>query len=283
MSQSIVVQAWLGRGLRLAAALASAVYVNHRQNIVAADAAVPACLSELLIIKELSSVAVTAREPADRRSSVGFLHGIDGDLTDSELTAGLALTVPILAASKEGMTVRSRLTCSQPPDRITLGDLQLRVWHARPCLLQCRQCGRFGHVSERCLRAGACIRCGHQHPAATTGRPRSVSCGGGHPADTLTCPHWQEERRVATLLAIAPTLLSRRAVRAAVCKEYQGVRSYAAAVTANLTESPTKDPACSARLQRRADPSCCRPPTCQHGIFFRMEEKGKDELRARHF
>ncbi|KAH8032677.1 hypothetical protein HPB51_000427 [Rhipicephalus microplus] len=94
--------AWPGRGLRLAAALASAVRVNHRRNIVAADAVVPAYLSELLTIKELSSVAVTAREPADRRSSVGILHGLDSDLTDSELTTGLALTVPILAASKEG-------------------------------------------------------------------------------------------------------------------------------------------------------------------------------------
>ncbi|KAL1478115.1 hypothetical protein MTO96_035214 [Rhipicephalus appendiculatus] len=65
--------------LSLAAALATrpcvaAVCVNHWQNIVAVDASTPSCLSDLLTIKPLNGVPVTAREPADRRTSVGFQH-----------------------------------------------------------------------------------------------------------------------------------------------------------------------------------------------------------------
>lgn len=47
---------------------------------------------------------------------------------------------------------------------------------------------------------------------------------------------------MTTLLATAPTPLSRWAVKATLCKEYREVRCYAAAVRANLPESPTKEP-----------------------------------------
>ncbi|KAL3188842.1 hypothetical protein MRX96_003002 [Rhipicephalus microplus] len=95
--------------LTLAAELAkrlgrTAVCVNLHRNIAAADAVSPACLSKLLTMKELSGFRVTAREPADCRSSVGFLYGVDGTFTGSELTTELELTVPVLAASKEGHT-----------------------------------------------------------------------------------------------------------------------------------------------------------------------------------
>ncbi|KAL3194758.1 hypothetical protein MRX96_016068 [Rhipicephalus microplus] len=117
--------------LRLAAALAkkpgvTAVRVQHRRKIVGADAGTPACLSELLTIKELSGFPLTARESADRRSSVGFLHGVDGDLTDLELTTGRASTVLILAASNGGQTVRLRFASSQPPNQVTFCGLLLR-------------------------------------------------------------------------------------------------------------------------------------------------------------
>ncbi|KAL3177215.1 hypothetical protein MRX96_009905 [Rhipicephalus microplus] len=199
-------------------------------------------VSELLTIKELNGVPVSAREPADRRSSVDFFQGVDGDLTDLELSAGLASTVPVQSASREGQTVCLRFASSQPPDGVTLCGLQMWVRHTRRHPLECPHCGRFGHVPEACQQTGACIRCGCQHPAATTCRHRSVNCGGEHPADTPSSPRWQEERKVATLLATAPTPLSRRAVKATICEGYREVRSYAAAVRANLPGSPTKEP-----------------------------------------
>ncbi|KAL3189220.1 hypothetical protein MRX96_002892 [Rhipicephalus microplus] len=91
--------------------------------------------------------------------------------------------------------------------------------HARSRPLQCRQFRRFGHVSEASQRAGAGMRYGRQHPAATTCRARCVNCEGGHSADTPTCPRWQEEWKVAAPLATAPTPLSRQAAKAAVREE----------------------------------------------------------------
>ncbi|KAH7962805.1 hypothetical protein HPB52_018058 [Rhipicephalus sanguineus] len=233
--------------LTLAAALAkrpgvTAVRVNHRLNIVAADASTPSCLSELLAIRELGGVPVTAREPADRRSSTGFVYGVDGDLTNAELLAGITSTVPVLSASREGASVKLRFAEPLPPERVALLGLRLRVRHVRPRPRQCQQCGRFGHVAEACQRKGACIRCGRQHLETESCKPRCVNCGGAHAADTPTCPRWQEERRVATLMAATPTPLSRRAVKAAVREESREVRSYAAAVKNKLLEGNTTDP-----------------------------------------
>ncbi|KAH7976891.1 hypothetical protein HPB52_021021 [Rhipicephalus sanguineus] len=233
--------------LTLAAALAKrpgvlAVRVNHRLNIVAADASTPTCLSELLAIRELGGVPVTAREPADRRSSTGFVYGVDGDLTNAELLEGITSALPVRSATREGASVRLRFAEPLRPERVLLLGLQLRVRHVRPRPCQCQQCGRFGHVAEACQRKGACIRCGRQHLEAESCKPRCVNCGGAHAADTPTCPHWQEERRVATLMAVTPTPLSRRAVKAAVREESREVRSYAAAVRNKLLEGNTMDP-----------------------------------------
>ncbi|KAH8033633.1 hypothetical protein HPB51_014914 [Rhipicephalus microplus] len=85
---------------------------------------------------------------------------------------------------------------------------------ARPRPLQCRQCGRFGHVKESCSWPGSCIRCGRTHPGESCKQtwPWCVNCGGPHSADTPECPRWQEQRKVATIMVSSPTILSRRAV-----------------------------------------------------------------------
>ncbi|KAH7936015.1 hypothetical protein HPB52_016447 [Rhipicephalus sanguineus] len=233
--------------LTLAAAFAMrpdvvAVRINHRRNIVAADASTQPCLSELLTIKELNGIPVTARVPADRRTSVGFVHGVDGEPSDKQLLEGITSTVPVVAATRQGSTVRLQFAGSQPPERVSLCGIWLRVRHARPRPIQCRQCGRLGHVTEACERVGNCLTCGQHHQATAVCRPRCVNCRGRHAADNPTCPRWQEERRVATLMAVAPTPLSRRAVKAAVREESREVRSYAAAVKTNLPESDTTDP-----------------------------------------
>ncbi|KAH7955280.1 hypothetical protein HPB52_000084 [Rhipicephalus sanguineus] len=135
-------------------------WINHRRNTVAVDMSTLTCLSELLTIKELNSVAVTAREPDVQRASVGFLHGTNGEPTDSELLKGISLSVMVLSASREGRTVKLWFASSVPRKRVSLYDLQLQVQHARQWPLQCRLCGRFGHVAEACQHVGNCIRCG---------------------------------------------------------------------------------------------------------------------------
>lgn len=69
--------------LELAAALSArpgvaVVRVNHKRNIVAADTTTRECLEELMAVTELGGIAVTARLPAERGKSTGFLHGVDG-------------------------------------------------------------------------------------------------------------------------------------------------------------------------------------------------------------
>ncbi|KAH7972489.1 hypothetical protein HPB52_012590 [Rhipicephalus sanguineus] len=232
--------------LTLASALAKrpgvlAVRVNHRRNIVAADASTPACSSELLTIKELGGVPVNAREPVDRRASTGYVCGVDGDITDAELLAGITSAVPVLSATREGATVKLHIAEPLPPELVVLHDLRLRVRHVRPRPSQCQKCGRFGHLAEACMRHGDCLRCGRRHPEAGSCKPRCINCGGAHTATNPTCRRWQEERRVATLLATSSAPLSRRAVTASVREETREVRSYAAAVKTSLLENNTTD------------------------------------------
>ncbi|KAL3246506.1 hypothetical protein MRX96_057620 [Rhipicephalus microplus] len=182
--------------LALAAAVAAwscvmAVRVNHRRNIVAAHAASPECLRELLATANLN-----------------FMYGVDsvdGDLTNTEMHRGIVSDARLL----------------------------LRVRPVKPRTLQCRQCGRFVHVTVSRQRTGDCICCGRRHPKADLCKPHSVNCGRAHFATNPTCPMWQEEQRVTTFMATTPTLLSRCSVRVAVHKERHEVLSYAAALKAS--------------------------------------------------
>ncbi|KAL3259330.1 hypothetical protein MRX96_001994 [Rhipicephalus microplus] len=137
--------------------------------------------------------------------------------------------------ARRGQTVRLRFASSQPPDRDTLSRLQLQVRHARPRPLQC---GRFGHVSEACLRAGACIRCGRQHPSADSCNPRCVNYGGGafsRHADLSSLAGGAESGHAAghganTALETGGQGCSTRGLFLRCCGR------------ANLPESPSKDP-----------------------------------------
>ncbi|KAH7943915.1 hypothetical protein HPB52_013017 [Rhipicephalus sanguineus] len=200
-----------------------AVRINHRRNIVAAEASTQPCLSELLTIKELNGVPVTARVPADRRTSVGFVHGVDGKPSDKQLLEGITSTVPVVAATRQGSTVRLQFAGSQSPERYGMPD---RVPSSADNAGASGTSPRHASVSATASHAAYIIR-----PPP-----------GRHAADNPTCPRWQEERRVAMMMAAAPTPLSRRAVKAAVRKESREVRSYAAAAKTNLPESDTTDP-----------------------------------------
>ncbi|KAH7983449.1 hypothetical protein HPB52_012091 [Rhipicephalus sanguineus] len=232
--------------LTLAAGLAgrpgvAAVRVNHLRNVVAADPTTPECLAGLLSISELHDTPVTAREPADRRSCLGFVYGVDGDLADSELIGAIASSAPVTAATREGRSVKLRFASAVPPAQISIYGLQLRVRHVKPRPMQCRQCGRFGHVAAACQRAGDCIRCGRKHPPAESCKPHCINCGGAHAADTPPAPAGR--RNVV------------RAVRAAVREESREVRSYAAALKRCPPRSPSKDLG-----QQRTTTAPRRPP-----------------------
>lgn len=231
----------------------AAIRVNQHRNVVAVDVSSQECLVKLLALTELKGIPVTARQPADRRTSMGFLHGVDGDAADENLLSGLQSAVRVLSASREGRTVTLRFEGPVPPDHVTLFRVRFPVRPARPRPLQCRQCGRYGHVRETCNWPDSCIRCGRSHPGESDCQHlRCVNCGGPHRADTPDCPRWQEQRRVATIMASSTTALSRRAVAAVVREETREVRSYASAVKGHAASArPTPAP----RNLRRPTPA----------------------------
>ncbi|KAH7971846.1 hypothetical protein HPB52_003469 [Rhipicephalus sanguineus] len=163
----------------------SAIRINHKRNIVAADATTKECLEQLFAVKELQGIPVSAKEPSDRRTNTGFLHGIDGEPTDASLLPGIVSSVLVMSATREGSTVTLRFSGPVPPEHVSLFRVQFRVRPARPRPLQCRQCGRFGHVKETCDWPHSCIHCGQAHRGDEgCQRRRCVNCGGPHSAHT---------------------------------------------------------------------------------------------------
>ncbi|XP_049522472.1 nascent polypeptide-associated complex subunit alpha, muscle-specific form-like [Dermacentor silvarum] len=209
--------------LALASALATiegvtAVRVNGKRNVVAADAAMQSCLEVLLATTQLRGIPVAARLPADRTRSTGFVHGVDGSHSDAELLEGIQSTIPVLAATRQESTVVLRFAGPLPPESVSIFRLRFTVRPARPRPLQCKQCGRLGHVAATCRWPNSCRNCSRMHPATEpcSSQARCTNCGGNHPACTPACPRWQEERKVATILATSSVPLSRHAVRTMV-------------------------------------------------------------------
>ncbi|KAH7934699.1 hypothetical protein HPB51_028936 [Rhipicephalus microplus] len=77
-------------------------------------------LEQLLNIKELKGIPVTAKEPADHKTSTGFLHGVDGEPAVDSLLPGIKSAVPVLSAAREGRTVTLRFAGPVPPEHVSL-------------------------------------------------------------------------------------------------------------------------------------------------------------------
>ncbi|KAH7936225.1 hypothetical protein HPB52_020167 [Rhipicephalus sanguineus] len=90
------------------------------------------CLEQLLNIKELKGIPVTAKEPADHKSSTGFLHGVDGEPTAESLLPGFKSTVPVLAATREGRTVTLRFAGPVPLENVSPVRFPVRPARPRP-------------------------------------------------------------------------------------------------------------------------------------------------------
>ncbi|KAL3255549.1 hypothetical protein MRX96_017449 [Rhipicephalus microplus] len=118
----------------------AAVHVNQKRNIVAADATTRECLVQLLTIKELKGIPVTAKEPSDHRISTGFLHGVDEEPAVDSLLPGIQSAIPVLSAAREGRTVTLRFAGPVLPEHVPLFLVRFPVRPARPRPLQCRQC-----------------------------------------------------------------------------------------------------------------------------------------------
>nr|XP_037278208.1 uncharacterized protein LOC119171534 [Rhipicephalus microplus] len=192
------------------------VRVNTKKNIVAADASTPEWMNRLLATSELAGIPVTARLPADRSQSSGVVQGVDGDYTDEALLAAVSSDVPVIAARRQGTSLVLRFASPVPPTRVRLFRMVFEVRPSRPRPLQCRRCGRYGHIAVTCRGPERCLRCGGHHgkDANCTNKLRCLHCGRPHSADSADCQLWQRERRLATIKASAPTYLPHREAQA---------------------------------------------------------------------
>ncbi|KAH6919626.1 hypothetical protein HPB50_029387 [Hyalomma asiaticum] len=66
------------------------------------------------------------------------------------LVSAIRSDVPVVTASREGRTVRVLFDGPVPPEHVHIYNMRFPVRRARPRLLQCQQCGRFGHVPATC-------------------------------------------------------------------------------------------------------------------------------------
>nr|XP_037270600.1 uncharacterized protein LOC119162238 [Rhipicephalus microplus] len=163
-----------------------------------------------------SGIPVTARLPADRSQSSGVVQGVDGDYTDEALLAAVSSDVPVIAARRQGTSLVLRFASPVPPTRVRLFRMVFEVRPSRPRPLQCRRCGRYGHIAVTCRGPERCLRCGGHHgkDANCTNKLRCLHCGRPHSADSADCQLWQRERRLATIKASAPTYLPHREAQA---------------------------------------------------------------------
>ncbi|KAL3180406.1 hypothetical protein MRX96_008969 [Rhipicephalus microplus] len=143
--------------LVLAQALSSrpwvaAICVNLKRNVVAADASTRECHEQLLTIKELRAIAVSAREPADHNTSTSFLCGVDGEPADDSLLPGIKSAVSVLAATREGCTVTLRFTGPVLLEHVTVCWCSFHF--SRPGLALCSVWSVAGSATSKKVAAG---------------------------------------------------------------------------------------------------------------------------------
>ncbi|KAL3185150.1 hypothetical protein MRX96_031026 [Rhipicephalus microplus] len=112
----------------------AAIRVNQKRNIVAADATTRECLEQLLNIRELKGIPVSAKEPADHKTSIGYLHGVDGEPAVDSLLPGIQSAVPVLSAAREGRTVTLRFAGPVPPEHVSLFLVRFQCGQPDPVL-----------------------------------------------------------------------------------------------------------------------------------------------------
>ncbi|KAL3224961.1 hypothetical protein MRX96_049396, partial [Rhipicephalus microplus] len=255
----------------------AAIRVNHKRNIVAADATTRECLEQLLNIKELKGIPVTAREPADHKTSTGFLHGVDGEPAVDSLLPGIKSAVPGALCCQGGANRDAplRWPCAAGA-RVSLpGPFPSAASQTPPSAVPAMRSVR------PCKGELQLARQLHQMRPDPPWRelqadPVCQLRGAPHSADTPECPRWQEQRKIATIMASSPTVLSRRTVAAAVREEIREARSFASVVKGHPAPPPPPRPDPSRRLGNLAASHSrdCSPPAllplwpCQWPLLF---------------
>ncbi|KAL3251173.1 hypothetical protein MRX96_017778 [Rhipicephalus microplus] len=91
---------------------------NSHRNIVVVDMSSRERLEELLGVCGISG---SARIPADRGYSTGYLHGVEGDLADHELLQCIESSVTVVCAVRCGKAVTLRFASPVPTKQAAFG------------------------------------------------------------------------------------------------------------------------------------------------------------------
>ncbi|KAH7958801.1 hypothetical protein HPB49_005176 [Dermacentor silvarum] len=208
---------------------AKRVRINLRGNVVAVDCEPSADSSPLLAVSTICGVEVKAKAANNKNVCTGVVFGVDPTFDCDTLAQNIESSAPIVACARSGRNLVVKFAGSTAPSEVALFKQQRPVRPRRPRPLQCTNCGRYGHVAPTCTGQSRCLRCGGSHSMAecTAPHPKCINCNGRHIATEPRCPRWQQERKVAEIMAAAPQPISRREAVSAAKK----LSSYAASKT----------------------------------------------------
>ncbi|KAL3183962.1 hypothetical protein MRX96_006282 [Rhipicephalus microplus] len=130
-----------------------------------------------MALTKLKAIPVTARQLADRRTSMRFLDGEDGNTADQNLLSELQSAVRVLLASREGRTVTLRFEGTVVRNHVTLFREHRRVatiMASSTTALSRRAVEAVVTEETREVRSYASAVKDHAAPARPTPAPRNL-------------------------------------------------------------------------------------------------------------
>ena len=123
------------------------------------------------------------------------------EIRDELKTQGV-VEVHRVTVTKEGKVIPTNtpfLTFNRPdmPKEIKVGYLKVKVDLFVPNPLQCFNCNKFGHISQRCKTTAKCQRCGKdKHEEQCNGPQICTNRNGPYAASVKECPVWKKEKEI---------------------------------------------------------------------------------------
>lgn len=180
-----------------------AIRPNNRLNLLAVDTRNNDATKSLLKVTCLLGTSVRAYEPQSRNAAVAVIKGVDNTITTEELREQLRSTVPVTSLRRLGSSTTIRLTFDSEklPDHVLVGLVRHKTELYIDKPIQCRRCGKFGHVTSACGAQQVCPNCSglHSKEVCETQSPRCSNCGGDHDFFSHKCPKWQEEQDISRI------------------------------------------------------------------------------------
>ncbi|KAG0425735.1 hypothetical protein HPB47_027113 [Ixodes persulcatus] len=135
--------------------------------------------ASLLRIRKLVGSAVRAYEPRNPNSAVGIIRDVDASISEEVLLRNLSANMSKITQVRRFAnteTVRVPFAPATLREHVFLGRVRHKVelYADRP--MQCRKCGKFGHVNAVWTRPEVCTRCSGSHASERCEAERANCC-----------------------------------------------------------------------------------------------------------